>query len=86
MGAGLCIMLEVNFVELHFGEVRIMGILRSSLPEIATWQMPRPLCPCILALVTTIGGAEEFSPTLWKEWASGVEEKVIGPVDGIGGM
>jgi hypothetical protein len=65
-------------------------ILGSSLSEIATWiaawQMPRPLCPCILTLVTNTGGAKEFHPTLWEECASGVEEKAIGPVDGIGGM
>jgi hypothetical protein len=27
----------LNFVEFRKGEVRILGILRSSLPEIATW-------------------------------------------------
>ena len=39
----------------------------------ATWQMPHPLCVFILALVTTTGGAAESRPTLWKEYASGVD-------------
>jgi hypothetical protein len=41
--------------------------------------MPRPLCPCILALVTNAGRAEESRPPLWKEYASGVEEETSGP-------
>jgi hypothetical protein len=64
------------------------GARRSSLSEIATWiaawQMPRPFCSCILALVTNTGGAELFSPALWEECANGVGEKANGPVDGIG--
>jgi hypothetical protein len=69
-------------------ELRISSVLRSSLSEIArwiaAWQMPRPLCSCILALVANTGGADEFRPTLWEECASSVEEKANGPVDGIG--
>jgi hypothetical protein len=34
------LLLEANFVELRKGEVRILGILRSSRPrKMATWQM-----------------------------------------------
>jgi hypothetical protein len=72
------------------GEAHHAEVLRSSLSEIATWiaawQMPCPLYSCILTLVTNTGGAKEFRPTLWEECASGVEEKAIGTVDGIGGM
>src|SRR5215217_1215339 len=35
-----------------FSDSLRIGILRSSRPEMATWQMPRPLCPLILALVS----------------------------------
>jgi hypothetical protein len=38
----------------------------------------------MLALVTNTGRAELFSPTLWEECASSVEEKANGPVVGIG--
>jgi hypothetical protein len=72
-------------VEGEFCELRLNGVLRCSRQEeMATWEMARPLCPCILALVTNKGGAEEFRPTLWEECASGVEEKANGPVDDIG--
>jgi hypothetical protein len=68
----------------EFSELRFERVLGSSLPEIATWQMPCPLGPCILALVTNTGRGEEFHPTLWEECARSVEEKANGPVDGIG--
>jgi len=44
-------MLAVNFSELREREVRVLGILGSSPPEIATWQMTHPFYPLTLALV-----------------------------------
>ena len=44
---------NAKFAFWGFCEVRISTILGSWPPEMATWQMPHPLCVFILALVTS---------------------------------
>ena len=74
----------LNFGELRKGEVRILGLLRSSLPENSHLADASPLVSMHTYRRYQHRQGRLVSPTLWEECASSVAEKASGPVRGIG--